>query len=196
MYHTYLPDLLPKNWAVAELDEDNGYLEFLGYDGEFLVSVMEDSYENPDTPYHLCMNQMKGIIGRYDFDQLDWPEWFKDPEEAVNAALKLMIWMNQNYSDFLPLAMEILVSIGTKDQLQVIEQYFTGELKIHDFNGQTLVFKKVCLLGGSNSYEESAKLSLSDFTLNSGLSPKEMKGGLLTNEKFELIEDLRSVLKD
>jgi hypothetical protein len=41
MYKKYLPDVLPDRWALSELDEENCYLEFLSFNGEYLVPVME-----------------------------------------------------------------------------------------------------------------------------------------------------------
>lgn len=196
MYTEHLPASLPENWIIVELDEDYEYLEFLGFDGEFLISLMPHPEENPSLPYFLTLSQLKGILGRYDFEDLEWPEWHANPAEAVRSAVELMEWMNENYSNFLPLTTEILVSLGMEDQLLTIKRYFEGELKIRDLEGQALVFKTISLLEGSNSYEESAMRSLSDFAKSCGLGAEEIRGGLLVNEKFEWIRDLREEIRN
>lgn len=191
MYKSYLPHTLPENWKIGELDEKYGYLEFLGFDGEFLVSVMDQSNDNPSAPFNLSMNQLKGILHRYDFGKLDWPVWFESEKEAVDSALQLMIWITKHYSDFLPLTLEVLVSIGTEDQLDILRSYYKDGLSIHEYRGEVLVFRKVSLLYGSSCFEESAIQSICHFARSYNLTIEEVKGGLLTNEKFELIEDIR-----
>lgn len=194
MYKNYLPDPLPENWKVGELDEEYGYLEFLGFDGEFLVSVMEQSNENPYAPFHLSLNQLKGILHRYDFGKLDWPEWFESEKEAFDSALQLMIWINQNYSDFLPLTLKVLVSVGTEDQLDILQGYYKEGLSLHECRSEVLIFRKVSLLYGCSGFAESAIKSICHFAQCHNLIFDEVKGGLLTNEKYELIEDLRPKL--
>lgn len=194
MYTDYLPAELPKNWVIAEIDEKNDYIEFLGFDEEFLISIMKDSYENSDEPFHLIMNPLKGMLSRYAFENLDWPQWFANRIEAVRSALDLMNWMNQNYSNFDPVTLEVFVSIGTEDQLPVIQKYYEGELIIHPYANEQLVFKKVSLLRGSWDYSESAIESICHFAKTVKLSPEEWKGGILTNEKFQILEDLRPEL--
>ena len=196
MYKNYLPDPLPENWKIGELDQKYGYLEFLGFDGEFLVAVMDQSNDNPSAPFNLFMNQLKGILHRYDFGKLDWPEWFESEKEAVDSALQLMNWITSHYSDFLPLTLEVLVSIGTEDQLDILRSYFRDDLRRHEYNGEKLVFRKVSLLHGSTCFEESAIHSICHFAHSHNLSSEEVKGGLLTNEKFELIEDIRTKIND
>lgn len=194
MYIKYLPAELPQNWVIAEIDEKNDYIEFLGFDEEFLISIMKDSYENSDEPFHLIMNPLKGMLSRYDFENLDWPQWFANRIEAVRSALDLMNWMNQNYSNFDPVTLEVFVSIGTEDQLPVIQKYYEGELIIHPYANEQLVFKKVSLLRGSWDYSESAIESICHFFKTMKLSPEELKGGILTNEKFECLKDLQPEL--
>ena len=197
MYKNYLPDPLPENWKIGELVEEYGYLEFLGFEGEFMVAVMDQSNENPSAPFHLFMNQLKGILHRYDFGKLDWPVWFESEKEAIDSALQLMFWINRNYSDFLPLTLEVLVSIGTEDQLDILRSYYKESLSIHEYRGEVLVFRRVSLLYGCSGFEESAIKSICHFAQCYNLSPEEVKGGLLTNEKYELIEDIRpEILKN
>jgi hypothetical protein len=196
MYSKHLPAELPENWIIAEIDEENSYIEFLGFNEEFLISIMKDTYESPEEPFHLVMNPLKGMLSRYVFDQLDWPEWFKYEKQAVQSALDLMNWMNQNYQNFAPVTLEVFVSIGTEDQLPIIEKYYEDNLFIHEMGIDCLVFKKVNLLRGSWSYSESAIESLSHFAKTSNLNPSDLKGGILTNEKFQFLEDLRPQLKN
>lgn len=195
MYTKYLPAELPDNWVIAEIDEKNDYIEFQGFDGEFLISIMKDSYENPEEPFHLCMNPLKGILSRYDFENLDWQEWFLKRNDAVKFSLDLMNWMNENYSDFAPVTVEVLVSLGTENHLPIIKKYYKDQLIIHEMEGERLVFKKVNLLRGSRSYTDSAIESLSHFAKSSNLNPCDLKGGILTNEKFQLLEDLKPELQ-
>lgn len=61
--------------------------------------------------------------------------------------------------------------------------------------GERLVFKKVNLLRGSRSYTDSAIESLSHFAKSSNLNLCDLKGGILTNEKFQFLEDLRPELQ-
>lgn len=190
MYFNHLPAELPENWIIAEIDEENSYIEFLGFNEEFLISIMKDTYESPEEPFHLVMNPLKGMLSRYEFDQLDWPEWFKYEKQAVQSALDLMNWMNQNYQNFAPVTLEIFVSIGTEDQLPIIEKYYEGELIIHPYANEQLVFRKVSLLRGSWDYSESAIESICHYSKTVNLSPDELKGGILTNEKFQFLENL------
>ncbi|MDI1324238.1 MAG: hypothetical protein PSV36_15915 [Algoriphagus sp.] len=194
MYQPYLPDPLPENWKIGELDEKYGYLEFLGFEGEFLVAVMDQSNDNPSAPFNLFMNQLKGVLHRHDFEKLDWPAWFESEKEAVDSALQLMNWINQNYSDFLPLTLEVLVSVGKEAQLDILRSYYKEGLSIHEYEGEVFVFRKVSLLYGCTEFEESAIKSICHFAQSYNMAIEEVKGGLLTNEKFELIEDLRPKL--
>lgn len=191
MYKNYLPDPLPKNWKLGELDEEYGYLEFLGFDGEFLVSVMAHPEDNPSKPYFLSLSQLKGILHRYDFENLNWLEWFESEEVAVDSALQLINWINQNYADFFPLTGEVLVSVGTEDQLDILRNYYVEVLRLHEYRGEALVFRRVSLLYGCTGFEESAIKSICHFAQCYNLGIEEVKGGLLTNEKYELIEDFR-----
>lgn len=145
-YTKHLPAELPENWIIAENDEEKDYIEFQGFDGEFLISIMKDSYENPEEPFHLCMNPLKGILSRYDFENLDWPQWFTKRKGAIQSAIDLMNWINKNYSNFDPVTVEVLVSLGTEEQLPIIEKYYEDQLIIHEMECERLVFKKVNLL--------------------------------------------------
>ena len=191
MYSNYLPPTLPKNWILAEIDEENEYIEFLGFDKELLVSIMAQPTNNPSEPHFICLSQLKGILGRYDFENLDWQEWHPTEEAAVESAIKLMAWINQNYNDIDPISSELFISLGTKEQLPILQKYFEEKLVIHEYRGENLVFKKARLLGGSTSHSESAIQSLSHFVQGYKLPFHEIKGGLLCNEHFKLIEDIR-----
>ena len=196
MFTKYLPTELPENWVIAEIDDKNDYLEFQGFEGEFLISIMKDSYENPEEPFHLCMNQLKGLLSRYDFENMDWPEWFVTDEDALLSAFDLMNWINENYSNFAPVTLDVLVSLGTEDQLPIIKKYYEDQLTIHEMEGRRMVFKKVNLLRGSSSYSESAIESLSHFAKSCNLNPFDLKGGIMTNEKFQVLDDLRPLLAE
>lgn len=196
MYTEHLPASLPENWIIAELDEDYEYLEFLGFDGEFLISLMPHPEESPSLPYFLTLSQLKGILGRFDFEDLEWPEWHANPAEAVRSAVDLMEWMNQNYGSFIPLTLEVWVSLGSIEQLELIQKHFEDELMIHEFEGKSMVFKRLDLIQGSNSYSDSALRPVSHFLENSQLSPDDLEAGTLTNERFELVEDLREKIRE
>ena len=191
MYTKHLPAELSENWIITENDEENDYIEFNGFDREFLISIMKDSYENPEEPFHLAMNPLKGILSRYDFENLDWPEWFAVENDAIQSALDLMNWMNENYLNFAPVTVKVFVSLGTEDQLPIIKQYYEDKLMIYEMEGERLVFKKVNLLRGSCSYSESAIDLLCHFAKCFNMNPNDLKEGILTNEKFQLLEDLR-----
>jgi hypothetical protein len=194
MYKSYLPETLPENWVISELDEIYGYLELIGFNGEFLVSVMKHEYDNPSKAYFLSLSQTKGILERYEFEKLNWPEWFETAEQAVDSAIKLLEWINQNYENFLPLTLEVWVALGSAAQLSQLEKYFEGNLLTHEYQGERLVFRKVSLLQNASSYEESAIQTICQYAKCCNLSIEEITGGLLTNEKFELIADLRPEL--
>lgn len=196
MYKKHLPELLPENWILSDLDEKNGYLEFLGYEGEFLVSVMKHLDEYPSNPYFLCLNQMKGILGRYDFDSLGWPEWFEDPKEAMDSALKLMDWINQNYPDFVPVTNYVMVSLGTEDKIGSVLKHFGDPIEVHEFQNQKLVFREVNLTWGATTYSHAALNSIALFYELQGFPTQNLVVGYLTNEKFQFIEDLRPALLD
>lgn len=196
MYTEHLPASLPENWIIAELDEDYEYLEFLGFDGEFLISLMPHPEENPSLPYFLTLSQLKGIIGRYEFEDLEWPEWHGNPAEAVRSAVELMEWMDRNYGSFAPLTFEVFLSVGTVDQLDQLKGYFRDELVVHDFEGQSLVFRKARLLRGAEDYAASAIETIYHYAESCNVADDEIRGGLLTNERFQLIEDLRPAIKE
>jgi len=191
MKKDYLPQSLPENWIIIEIDEANEYLEFSGFNGEFLVSGMAHPEDNPSKPYFLSLSQLKGIIGRYDFENLNWPEWHKNPNDALKSAMDLMEWMNQNYSSFIPLTSEVWVSLGSIDQLELIQKYFEDELVSQEFQGQKLIFKPLNLSWGSSSYSESAIRTICHFIENSSLCTDNLTAGILTNERFQFIEDVR-----
>ena len=194
MYSNYLPSTLPQNWVLAEIDQENEYIEFLGYDEELLVSIMAQPADNPDEPYFLCLSQLKGMVGRYDFESLDWPEWHIDEESAVQSAIKLMEWINQNYQHIDPVSKELYISLGTEEQLPILQKYYEEELVIHEYREEKLVFKRARLIGGSTSYSESAIQTISHFAQCYKLPFYEIRGGLLCNERFELLEDFREEL--
>lgn len=191
MNKDYLPQTLPENWIVTEIDEANEYLEFSGFNGEFLVSVMAHPEDNPSEPYFLSLSQHKGIIGRYDFENLNWPQWYENPNNAVKSALDLMEWMNQNYASFIPLTLKVWVSLGSSDQLELIQKHFEDELVSQEFQGQQLIFKPLNLSWGSSSYSESAIRKLCHFLENCSISMENLTAGILTNERFQFIEDVR-----
>jgi hypothetical protein len=166
----------------------------LGFDGEFLVSVMKHEYDNPSKPYFLSLSQTKGILERYEFEKLNWPEWFETAEEAVDSAIKLLEWINQNYENFLPLTMEVWVALGSAAQLSQLEKYFEGNLLTQEYQGERLVFRKVSLLQNASSYAESAIQMICHYAKCCNIPIEKLTGGLLTNEKFQLIADLRPEL--
>ncbi len=194
MNKDYLPQSLPKNWIITEIDEVNEYLEFTGFNGEFLVSIMAHPEDNPSEPYFLSLSQLKGILHRYDFEKLNWPEWHEKPNDTVKSAMDLMEWMNQNYSSFIPLALEVWISLGSTDQLEVIQKHFEDKLVSQEFQGQQLVFKPLNLSWGSSSYSESAIRTLCHFLENCSLCTDNLTAGILTNERFQFLEDLRPVI--
>jgi hypothetical protein len=191
MNKDYLPHSLPENWITTEIDEANEYLEFSGFNGGFLISVMAHPEDNPSKPYFLSLSQLKGILHRYDFEKLNWPEWHANPDDAVKSAMDLMEWMNQNYASFIPLTLEVWVSLGSIDQLELIQRHFEGELISQEFQGQQLIFKPLNLSWGSSSYLESALRTLCHFLENCSICTDNLTAGILTNERFQFIEDVR-----
>lgn len=192
MNKDYLPQSPPENWIITEIDEANEYLEFSGFNGEFLISVMAHPEDNPSEPYFLSLSQLKGILHRYDFEKLHWPEWHENPNDAVKSAMDLMEWMNENYQSFIPLTLEVWVSLGSIDQLELIQKHFEDDLVSRKFQGDQLIFKPLNLSWGSSSYSESAISTLCHFLENCSISTKNLTAGILTNERFQLIEDVRA----
>lgn len=191
MFLDYLPHPLPENWLISEIDQDNEYLEFLGHNGEFLVSIMKHEYDNPEKPYYLSLSQLKGILGRYDFESLEWPEWFKSSKESVESALTLMEWINDNCSKFIPLTLEVWICVGTEDQKDIIQRYFEDVAVNHDDANQGYLYSRLSLTRTSATYSVAAIERILHFLKTVDLPFHEFKGGLLTNEKFQLIDDLR-----
>lgn len=191
MNKDYLPQSPPENRILTEIDEANEYLEFSGFNEEFLVSVMAHPEDNPSKPYFLSFSQLKGIIGRYDFENLNWPEWHENPNDALKSAMDLMEWMNQNYASFIPMTLEVWVSLGSIEQLELIQKHFEDELVSQEFQGQKLIFRPLNLSWGSSSFSESAIRTLCHFLENCSISPENLTAGIPTNERFQFIEDVR-----
>lgn len=191
MFLNHLPHPLPGNWLIGELDQDNEYLELLGHNDEFLMSIMKHEYDNPAKPYFLNLSQLKGILGRYEFESLDWPEWFEAEKEALESGLKLMDWINENYPKFLPVTLEVWMSVGTEEQQDIVQSYFEEITVGHDGANQAYLFSRVRLTRTSSNFSEAAIEVILHFLNTVAMPFHEFKGGLLTNEKFQLIEDLR-----
>ena len=95
------------------------------------------------------------------------------------------------------MTLEVLVSVGTEAQLDILRSYYKEGLSIHEYRGEVLVFRRVSLLYGCTGFAESAIESICHFAQCYNLAIEEVKGGLLTNEKYELIEDIRpEILKN
>lgn len=191
MFLDHLPDTLPENWFIGELDQDNEYLELLGHNEEFLVSIMKHEYDNPDKPYYLNLSQLKGILARNDFESLEWPEWFENEKEAWESALRLMKWINNYYIKFLPLTLEVWMSIGTEDQRDIVQRYFEDVAVSHDDADQGYLYSRVSLTRTSLTFSEAAIERIFHFLKTVKLPLHQFKGGLLTNENFQIIDDLR-----
>ena len=196
MFLDYLPYPLPENWLIGELDQDNEYLEFLGYNGEFLVSIMKHEYNNPQKPYFLNLSQLKGILGRFDFESLDWPEWFEDLKEAMESASALIEWINQNYGTFDPVTNYVLVSLGTEERIDSIRRHFDERIIVQEFQNRKLVFREVNLTWGADSHAEAALKAIDLLYEAQAFDTEDLVVGYLCNEKFQLIEDLRPAVLD
>lgn len=196
MYREHLPEKLPRNWKISDLDESNGYVEFLGFGGEFLISVMYHAGENPADPFFLNLNQMQGILSRYNFEDLGWPEWFGEPKEAVKSTLNLMDWINKNYGDFDPVTNYVMVSLGTEDRLGPITRHFNGLITVGEFQNQRLVFRQVELSWEAKTHAEAALKAIKLFYEIQGFDTENPVVGYLCNENYELIEDLRPSVLD
>ncbi|UZD22286.1 hypothetical protein PBT90_02350 [Algoriphagus halophytocola] len=194
MFLNHLPHPLPENWLIGELDQDNEYLELLGHNEEFLLSIMKHEYDNPAKPYFLNLSQLKGILCRYDFESLDWPEWFKSPKDGVESAIRLMEWINLNYGTFDPVSNSVLVSLGTEDRVDSIRAHFGGRVMVQEFQNRKLVFREVNLTWGAASHSEAALKAIILFYETQGFDTTDLTVGFLTNEKFQLIDDLRPAI--
>lgn len=145
-------------------------------------------------PFFLNLSQMKGMFERYDFESLNWPEWFGEPKEAIQSAFQLMAWINRNYESFDPVTNYVMVSLGKEDRLNSISRHFGGLTTVKEFQYQRLVFRQVELTWGANTHAEAALRAIKLFYELQGFDTEDLVVGFLTNEKFQLIEDLRPAI--
>ena len=82
-------------------------------------------------------------------------------------------------------------SVGTENQKDIVQRYFENVLVSHDDTNQCYLYSRVSLTRTSLTYSEAAIDRILHFLKTVELSYNEFKGGLLTNENFQLIEDLR-----
>ena len=104
--------------------------------------------------------------------------------------------INRHYESFSPLTLEVYASVGSRDQFDRLSGFFGDELAVRDFEGQALVIRKVRLLPGSGDHAESAIATICHYAESCNVAADEVTGGLLTNERFQLIGDLRPAIRE
>lgn len=190
MYQAYFPPTLSPNWKITDDDPDNKYIELLGYGGEFLISISWDHYENKVNPYFLSFQQMKGAFLRYDYTQFGMDCWYPNPEAATLAAFALMELVNLHYPKFLPISLEMYIGLGPLSQLEQIQRYFGGELKVSSVSGKDLVFKKLIYMPGEDDFFATAGKIIRDYVTHFKIAEEDFIGGYLCNEDSQKLGKL------
>ncbi len=189
MFLSYLPPILPF-WEIVENDEEYNYLELYGYAGEFRIYLTEDHYENPDNPYKLGFDQTKGILERFDYSTLEVDSFYPTAEKAAKAMVELIKSITDLYTEFLPVTNEVFLALAQASHFDSIHKILGGEIKLAEYKGQSLVFRKVSLTWGSINYEDAALKSIEFLIKQSSFHTADFSEYFLSNEKFEWIGDI------
>ncbi|WP_339756779.1 hypothetical protein [Algoriphagus aquimarinus] len=186
MFLDYLPPILP-HWEIVENDEEYNYLELSGYSGEFRIYLTEDRYENPDNSYKLGFDQTKGILERFDYSTLEVDSFSPTAEKAAKAMVELIKSIADQYTEFLPVTYEVFLALCQAKHFDSIQKILGGEIKIAEYKGQSLVFRKVSLTWGSISYGDAAVKSIRFLLEQNPFQLGDFSDCFLCNEKFEWI---------
>lgn len=182
MYKAFFPTAICPNWKITDDDPDNKYIELLGYDGEYLISISHEPDENPEKPYFLNFQQLKGAFLRYDYTSFGIGCWYSSPKAAAVAATELMEILKNNYSKFLPISQEMFVGLGPSSQLEQMQISLGGMLMVSDAFGQELVFKQVLFMPQDHDLMVTAGRIIKSYTALFHVNEADFIGGILCSE--------------
>lgn len=182
MYKAFFPQAICANWTISDDDPDNKYIELLGFDGEYLISISYEADENEENPYFLNFQQMKGSFLRYDYTSFGMKTWYASPKAAVDAAIELMAIVREFYPKFFPISHEIYVGLGPSSQLEQIQRSLGGVLMVSDAFGQELVFKQVLFMPQDHELMVTAGKIIQSYTAFFQMCEADFIGGTLCNE--------------
>lgn len=186
MYHEFFPPALPANWFISDDDPDNNYIELLGFDGEFLVSISYEPDENSIKPYFLNLQQMKGAFQRYDYTSFGIGTWYSSSQAASMAAFDLLVLLNENYGKFLPVSQELWVSLGPSNEMEQVQKRFGGDLRIHD----GLVLKEILFHIMDEDLMATAKRIVHTYIHDFNVLEQHFEGGTIYNENNQKLYQL------
>jgi len=182
MYKAFFPQAICANWIISDNDPDNKYIELLGFNGEYLISISYEVDENEANPYFLNFQQMKGSFLRYDYTSFGMKTWYVSPKAAVAAAIELMAIVGELYPNFLPVSHEMYVGLGPSSQLEQIQRSLGGVLMVSDAFGQELVFKQVLFMPQDHDLFVTAGKIIKSYTTSFQINEADFIGGTLCNE--------------
>lgn len=182
MYKAFFPQAICANWIISDDDPDNKYIELLGFDGEYLISISYEADENEENPYFLNFQQMKGSFLRYDYTGFGMKTWYASPKAAVAAAIELMAIVRELYPKFLPISHEMYVGLGPSSQLGQIQRSLGGVLMVSDAFGQELVFKQVQFMPQDYDLMVTAGKIIQSYTTFFQINDTDFIGGTLCNK--------------
>lgn len=187
MYSTHFQGPINPHWVIADDDLANKYIELLGYKGEYLISISYEPDENPQKPYFLNFQQMKGAFQRYDYTAFGIACWYLSPQSATLSAMELMELVEQKYPKFLPISHELYVSLGPVANLERIQRVLGGVLLVFSVFGQELVFKQVQFMPQDADLIITAKKIIQSYTTLFQLTETDFAGGILCNENGQYL---------
>lgn len=182
MYKAFFPKPICANWVISDDDPDNKYIELLGFDGEYLISISYEPDENEEDSYFLNFQQMKGSFLRYDYTSFGMKTWYASPKGAVTAAIELMAIVREFYPKFLHISHEMYVGLGPSSQLDQIQNALGGVLMVSNISGQELVFKQVLFMPQDHELMVTAGKIIQSYTTFFQISEADFIGGTLCNE--------------
>lgn len=190
MYKVHFPSSIDSNWMISDDDPDSKYIELLGYDREFLISISFEPDENESKPYFLNFQQMKGAFLRYDYTTFGISCWHGSPREAVSNVIELMEVVNINYLKFAPVSQEMYVGLAPVSDIEKVKNIIGGELMVFDAFGEALIFRQVQFMSQDFDMIETAGRIIQNYTLMFGVTEAEFVGGILCNEEAHYLGKL------
>lgn len=182
MYKAFFPKPNCANWIISDDDPDNKYIELLGFDGEYLISISYEADENEENPYFLNFQQMKGAFLRYDYTSFGIQTWYASPKAAVDAAINLMEVVEELYPQLLPISHKMYVALGPSSKLDQIQNALGGVLMVSNVSGQELVFKLVQFMPQDYDLMVTAGKIIQSYTTFFQINEADFIGGTLCNE--------------
>jgi hypothetical protein len=187
MYKAFFPQAICANWIISDNDPDNKYIELLGFNGEYLISISYEVDENEANPYFLNFQQMKGSFLRYDYTSFGMKTWYVSPKAAVAAAIELMAIVKELYPKFLPISHEMYVGLGPSSQLEQIQNALGGVLMVSTVSGQELVFKHIQFMPQDHDLMVTASTIIKSYATAFQVTESDFIGGILCNENGQYL---------